>query len=125
MFPDAADLPAHRGSIFLDLEVLEKGTSVYIDEANRYFKQGENTISFFEQCFTKSDLFKNQVRTQVKKLWDVKKPQTIKELRSKTLIKSKPKQEEMINILYQMFLNIVEYDFKERTKSVLRKTSPE
>ena len=33
----------NRGSIFMNLEVLEEGTTVYIDEANRYFKQGENT----------------------------------------------------------------------------------
>lgn len=33
----------NRGTILMNPEVLEKGTTVYIDEANTYFKIGDNS----------------------------------------------------------------------------------
>lgn len=39
---------SNRGSIYMNLETLEIGTTVYIDKANTYFKVGDNTVKIVD-----------------------------------------------------------------------------
>jgi len=77
-------------------------------------------ITFFENCMTQVNHFKNPIENKIKKLWDGTNPLSISDIRNKAFAIRDDVKKRKMSKLYSYFLNVIESKGLERAKALLQ-----